>query len=140
MSKGSDSVNVESFLFGSFQDASTSEGMILSNVPVSDASRPVNRTYSLSQAKGLQVSFYMFNQFRIYSKNQLFTYGSKNEPKSANLYIAYANIPLNTTSSRAPIQKNSAIPGMSSTTSAAISLTLSCYVSMAFAFLLCISS
>jgi hypothetical protein len=140
MTGGGDSNNIESFLYGSYQDLATNQGMILSNDPVNQTSRAVNQTYMLSQSKGLQVSFYKFNQFRIYSKNQLFSYGSKNSPSYANLYIAYANIPLNSTSSRAPTQKYNVVPGMSTTSADILSASRSYLALVALAFFLCTSS
>ena len=91
--------------------------MILSSysVFVAPSARPTNTIYSLSKDKGLQVSFYKFNQFRLYSKARIYQYGSKNEPKYANILIATANIPLDKTSARAPFFKSQVISDGSST-------------------------
>lgn len=134
---GASTTNIESFWFGSYQDASTSEGVILSDSAVLASSTQTRVTYELKQTKGLQVSYKVFNQFRLYTKNQLHSYGpSKNNQESTYLFVAYANIPLVATTSRAPAQKNSIGPGMSTRSSSAISLisTISSYISSLFLF------
>jgi hypothetical protein len=91
--------------------------MVLSSKPIvgpgSNISTPSNADFQFINTKGQEVSYYGFNQFRIYTKD-------------TNAFIAFADIPLSVTTTKyvpGPLDNNIA-PGTAQSVSSGFSASL----------------